>query len=99
MQQQLSSLMKLVQFKHVDAEEREALACCGYTGLDEHWCVDYENTDACKGIVGVALVDTLMWMGGGAGETRAYTNRDVAVHVDAQGGMWVTEEQEKEYFL
>lgn len=98
-QVQLGELLKLTQAKNTDSAGD--LAAQGYEDLLEHWCVDYEYTGgACKGIAGAVQVNTLMWMGeSGSDALRCYTHEDVLVLQDADGGLWITEEQEKEYLL
>jgi len=98
-QVQLNELIKLTQAKN--AEDAGVLVAQGYEDLLEHWCLDYEYTgEDCKGIAGVVLVDTLMWMGeGGSDALRCFTHNDVLVLQDSDGGLWVTLEQEREYFL
>ena len=100
-QLQLNELVKLTQAKNTkDAGE---LAEQGYAHLLEHWCADdnYDSYEACKGITGAVLVNTVMWMGerGCSNALRCYTNYDVLVPQDADGGLWMTQEQEKEYLL
>lgn len=95
----MRNMLKLVQAKNVEAEEVEALVKGGYSDVLNNWTIDCEHDLSDVEVVGTELVDTVMWMGSSSGETRCYTHSMVEVARDADGGLWVTEEQENYYFL